>query len=286
MNIAVVTNFEKDPALRYTKLICSKLTELGAEVQVEVPVAEKLGMPLRQALRGELIRSADVLVALGGDGTILHAAKQAVVTGIPVLGVNIGRLGFMAGLEADEFDSLYRLLRGDYTIDDRMMLKVELRRGEKNSGVDSFLALNDAVISKGALSRIIDISITCNGRPSGRYRADGVIISTPTGSTAYSLSAGGPVIDPVLESIEVTPICPHSLTSRSVLFSPETVIGLHPERLDDREVYLAVDGQEAVKLSDNAEVFLSKAKEKVHFIRLKNDSFYETLYNKLSGRGI
>lgn len=286
MNIAVVTNSEKDPALRYTKLICSRLLELGAQVQVEAPVAERLDLPLLRVPRDGLARDAAVLVALGGDGTILHAAKQAVVTGVPVLGVNIGRLGFMAGLEVDELPSLSRLLRGDYAIDDRMMLNIELRGGGEGEAPLRFLALNDAVISKGALSRIIDLSITCNGRPSGRYRADGVIISTPTGSTAYSLSAGGPVIDPHLESIEVTPICPHSLTSRSVLFSADTVIGLHPERLDDREAYLTVDGQEAVKLGGNAEVFLSKAEEKVHFIRLKNDSFYETLYNKLSGRGI
>lgn len=287
MDIAVISNHDKDPALRYTRLICSRLLEMGASVRVEKATAERLGLPLQGGGREELLRGADALVALGGDGTILHAAKEAVGTGIPVLGVNIGHLGFMAGLEADELDSLGRLLRRDYAIDDRMMLRVEVRQNAGGrQGTRVFSALNDAVVSKGALSRIIDISLTCNGQPSGKYRADGIIVSTPTGSTAYSLSAGGPVVDPVLESIEVTPICPHSLTARSLLFSPRTVIGLIPERLEEREVFLTVDGQESVRLESPVEIRILRAEEKAHFIRFKNDSFYETLYTKFAERGI
>lgn len=204
------------------------------------------------------------------------------MSGVPVLGVNIGHLGFMAGLEVDELEELKRLLNDDFITDDRMMLEITF---ENRPGV-KYYALNDVVISKGALSRIIDISISCNGRPVSGYRADGVIVSTPTGSTAYSLSAGGPIIDPVLECIEVTPICPHSLLSRTVLFTPQTVIGLQVKKLVDKDAYLTIDGHDSVKLEEYEKVNISKAKQKAKLIRLKDISFYEVLNNKFTERGV
>jgi NAD+ kinase len=231
----------------------------------------------------ELFKQANVITALGGDGTILHVAKKAALTNTPVLGVNIGRLGFMAGIEVDELDGLSKILSGDFTTSDRMMLEINIGQGERKV---SYYALNDAVVSKGSLSRIIDIAISCDGRPVGNYRADGVIVSTPTGSTAYSLSAGGPVIDPVLESIGVTPICPHSLISRTVLFAPKTVIGLQPQKLSDKDAYLTVDGQDAVRLENFENIYISKAKYKAKLIKLKDISFYEVLYNKFTERGV
>ena len=283
MKIAVVTNPEKDENFIYTRLICARLIEFGAQVLI-APLAAGQGIPdkVRVVNPNELYSCADVIVALGGDGTILHAAKRAALSGVPVLGVNIGRLGFMAGLEVDELDGLSMLTKGNYVTDDRMILEISF---DRRPG-EVYYALNDAVISKGALSRIIDIGISCDGRQVGGYRADGVIVSTPTGSTAYSLSAGGPVVDPVLESIEVTPICPHSLISRTVLFAPKTIIGLQIQKLADKDAYLTVDGQDAVKLSEYEKVFFSKAKQKAKLIRLKDISFYEVLYNKFTERGV
>ena len=283
MKIAIITNPEKDKKFLYTRLICARLFEFGAQVIIPPQTDVQENVPNVQVLPlDEIFSCADVIVTLGGDGTILHAAKRAALSGVPVLGVNIGRLGFMAGLEVDELDGLRMLTTGNFVTDDRMILEISFdsRPGEV------YYALNDAVISKGALSRIIDIGISCDNRPVGAYRADGVIVSTPTGSTAYSLSAGGPIVDPVLESIAVTPICPHSLISRTVLFAPKTVIGLQMQKLADKDAYLTIDGQDALKLNEYEKVFVAKAKQKAKLIRLKDISFYEVLYNKFTERSV
>lgn len=282
MKIAVISNPDKDLEFRYSKTICTRLLELGAQVLAPDEREKEIG--IRGVIyndEDDIYKVADAVVALGGDGTILQIAKRASVFGKPVLGVNIGRLGFMAGMEVDELDGLERLLLGDYIIDERMMLAARASGGDGRE----FCALNDVVLTKGALSRILDIEVSCGGRPVATYRADGIIVSTPTGSTAYSLSAGGPVIDPALESIGVTPICPHSLVSRTVLFSPGAVIGLRAVRLMEKEAFLTVDGQDVLKLENGETVYISTAKCKARLIKLKNMSFYEILNNKLSERG-
>lgn len=279
MKIAVIANPEKDKNYIYTRLICARLIELGAEVAISAQASDYIkDMPVKILNGGNIYDFAQIAIVLGGDGTILHSAKEAALFGIPVLGVNVGRLGFMAGLEVDELDGLNRLMSGEFISDDRMMLEINF----KNRPGVKYYALNDVVISKGALSRIIDIDISCNGRPVGGYRADGVIVSTPTGSTAYSLSAGGPIIDPILNCIEVTPICPHSLLSRTVLFTAETVIGLQLNKLVDRDAYLTIDGQNALKLEDFELVHISKSSQHAKLIRLKDISFYEVLHNKFT----
>lgn len=283
MKVSVVTNLDKDHDFTYTRLICSRLIQFGAQVivpPVAASIAQKVGAKV--ATVDEIYSSVDVIVTLGGDGTILHTAKRAAQSGISVLGINIGTVGFLAGLEVDELDGLKMLTTGNFVTDERMMLQISFASRPN----ELYFALNDAVISKGALSRMIDIKISCDGRPVSGYRSDGVIVSTPTGSTAYSLSAGGPVIDPVLESIAVTPICPHSLVSRTVLFAPETVIGLQIQKLAEKDAYLTVDGFDSIKLKEYETVYVSKAQQKAKLIRLKDLSFYEILYNKLTERGV
>jgi NAD+ kinase len=282
LKIAVITNIKKDKLFNCTQLICERLTELGAEVLVPERNKDNAPPDVKAVAESEIYSSAEIIVVLGGDGTILHTAKKASDYDKPVLGVNIGRLGFMAGLEINELEKLNVLLNGDFSIDERMLLKIEFDRRPGTV----YYALNDAVVSRGALSRIIDIEMSCDGRFAGGYRADGVVVSTPTGSTAYSLSAGGPVIDPSLESIAVTPICPHSLISRTVLFKPEKVIGLKVKDLKETEAYLTVDGQDSVKLDENEEVLISRAKRKAKLIKIKDTAFYEVLYNKLTERGV
>jgi NAD+ kinase len=186
----------------------------------------------------------------------------------------------MAGLEVDELDRLERIFDGDYEIDSRMMLEVKTSSG----GV--LYALNDAVIYKGERSSIIDIRVDCNSREVGNYHADGIIISTPTGSTAYSLSAGGPVIDPGLESIGITPICPHSLIARTILFEPESQLCVYPCKLEGKEAFLTVDGQDIIKLESDAFVTVSRSQFKTKLVKLKDISFYEVLKHKMSERGI
>lgn len=279
----MIANEERDLNYCCTKAICSRLVSLGAQVLVSREVPGFEDSPVRKLEKEAIYQQAGIIVALGGDGTILHIAKKAAQAHIPVLGVNVGRLGYMAGIEAYELESLSKLIDRDYQTDRRMLLRIEITgaRGKK-----VFHALNDAVVSKGALSRIIDIEVTCNGRRVSGYRADGVIVSTPTGSTAYALSAGGPVIDPVLESIGVIPICPHSLISRSLLFSPASKIGIVTGKANEKEVFLTVDGQETIQLSDDDQVSITRADHKAKLIRLKDNTFYEVVNQKLSERGI
>lgn len=283
MKIAVVTNPKRDPKYIYTKLICTKLKQFGAEVYVPIQSSQNAEISDATAITmSEVYSIADSIVVLGGDGTILHAAKRAALTQVPVLGINIGNLGFMAGLEIDELDKLELLTKGKYNIDERMMLQINF---ESRPGT-AYYALNDAVVEKATLSKLININICCDNRRIGKYRADGIIISTPTGSTAYALSAGGPIIDPVLESMELTPICHHSFLSRSVMFSPTSVIGIKVQDLTEKEAYLTIDGINSIKLKENESVTVSKAKQKAKIIRIKDISFYETLFNKFTERGV
>lgn len=201
--------------------VCAALRKLGAEVLLP---GEGDAFPSPNA--DALIRESDVTVALGGDGTIIHTAKRAAICGRAVLGINGGRLGFMAGLEADELERLSALIRGEYTVEKRMLLDIVVQTGE--GGGTRYSALNEAVVSRGSLSRMIELEVSNRGERVARYRADGVIVATPTGSTAYSLSAGGPVIDPALRCLLLTPVCPHSLHSRSYLFDEDAVLAVRP----------------------------------------------------------
>lgn len=283
MKIAVVTNPKKDEKYIYTRLICSKLRLYGAEVFVPVQTAQLApAIEAEPVSLNELYTSAEVIVVLGGDGTILHAAKKAALSGVPVLGINIGTLGFMAGLEVDELDKLELLTQGKFNIDERMLLKIVFDSRPGNI----YYALNEAVIARSTLSKIIDINICCDNRRIGNYRADGIIVSTPTGSTAYSLSAGGPIVDPVLECMELTPICPHSFVSRSVMFSPNSKIGIKIQDLENKDAFLTIDGLNSIELKTDERVTITKATEKAKIIRLKDLSFYEVLYNKFTERGV
>ena len=281
MRIAVISSLEKDKNFKFTRQVSSHLLKMNASVFL--PASNKAAaVENAEYLENNLLfDSVELIIAIGGDGTILHAAKSAALKQLPVLGINTGRLGFMAGLEVDELERLEKLFSGDFEIDSRMMLEV---RVSGNDGV--FYALNDAVVSRGSLSRIIDIMVTSNGREVAGYRADGIIISTPTGSTAYSLSAGGPIVDPLLESIGITPICPHSLISRTILFEPNSQISILPHNLQEKEAWLTIDGQNIVRLESGAEVFVSRSKLKTKLVRLKDISFYEVLKNKMNERGI
>lgn len=228
-----------------------------------------------------MIEQSQVVIALGGDGTIIHSCKHAVLESKPVLGINVGRLGFMAGLELDELDELKKLKNFEYTIENRMMLDVKVIDGEEVRG---YHALNDAVISKGALSRIVDLSVKHNNIEIRNYRADGLIVATPTGSTAYSLSAGGPIIEPSMESILLTPICPHSLISRAIMFSDDSKLEIKPLMLNESEVYLTIDGESAIELTRNSNVIIKKSNLKASLIKIKEKNFYRILEDKLTER--
>ncbi len=222
--------------------------------------------------------TADIIICFGGDGTILHMAKLATRHGIPILGVNIGTMGFMAELESSELDQLPRLVSGDYTIDSRMMLDVTVHR--QRDIIFHELSLNDVVITKGSVARIVHLSVAFDGVQAMECGGDGIIVATPTGSTAYSLSAGGPIVEPEAHSIIVTPICAHDIGSRCMVASSTRTVTVELTRNARRNAYLSVDGGKSLRLSMGDVTTVRKSDKETKLIRLKNRSFYDVVNTK------
>lgn len=275
MRAAIIPNLEKTHTEDIVRRAVKILAASGIESLLPASVYPAFGVGTSCDDR-EIYRLADWVICIGGDGTILHTAKKAAAENKPVLGINAGRVGFMAGLERDELERLSLLRTGEYALENRMLLKATVSAHRK-----TFYCLNDAVISKGSLARMIDITVDLGGEQIS-YRADGLIAATPSGSTAYSMSAGGPVLDPSIESIILTPICPHSLFSRSILLSADAKISLSAAGAPGTRVYLSVDGEETHLLEPGSAVEIRRATDlTVRLIKLKKDSFYQTLSRKL-----
>jgi NAD+ kinase len=226
----------------------------------------------------EMIRQVDVILVLGGDGTLLHAARLVGAAGIPMLGVNLGSLGFLTEVKLDDiYSALEGLLSGQYQSEERVLLNVEVIREGKTEV--QYLALNDAVINKGALARIIDLEVSVNSQTVLSMRADGLIVSTPTGSTAYSLAAGGPIIYPTLEAFIVAPICPHTLTNRPVVIPDRDEVEVCLQRGTD--VMLTVDGQVGMPLKQNDCVKICRAQSTLKLVLPFGSTFFKLLREKL-----
>ena len=226
----------------------------------------------------------DCAIAIGGDGTTLNIAKKAAFLNKSALGINAGRLGFMSGIERDELSLLTKLINKEYIIDERAMLKATLEKdGELLS---SHHCLNDIVVSRGNFARLIDVTITCDGRSVSNMRSDGVIISTPTGSTAYSMAAGGPVVSPEADCIIETPICPHSLMDRSIIFSADKELIVTANNDQNNSPIMTVDGQEAVNLTPGCQIHIKKSDITTKLIKLKAENFYEVLNKKIIERRV
>ena len=224
------------------------------------------------------LHDADAVICFGGDGTILHMAKTATRHGIPILGVNIGTMGFMAELESTELDQLSRLANDDYAIDHRMMLDVTVHRDRDIVFHD--ICLNDVVITKGAVARIVHMAVNCDGVQAMECGGDGVIIATPTGSTAYSLSAGGPIVEPEAHSILVTPICAHDVASRGFVASDKRVFTIGLTRNARRNAFLSVDGGKALRMNMGDLATIRRSNLTTGLIRLKDRSFYDVVNMK------
>jgi NAD+ kinase len=228
---------------------------------------------------GPLPDSTDCVIALGGDGTLLSVARRAAATGIPILGVNLGNLGFLTEVEPVNVEkALEALVRGDYVIEERTMVKATVMRTGRS--VASLVGLNDVVISKGAFARIISLDIFVNDEYYTTFPADGIIISSPTGSTAYSLSAGGPLISPSIDVMLVTPICPHTLFSRSLVIAGDDSVRVVVEAPHE-EVAATVDGQVGFKVESHDEIIVERAPQVTRFVRLQAKSFYGTMRERL-----
>lgn len=280
MKAALYPNFQKKNALDCARDVCGVLIAEGITVSVSEEfreqfedIAEVVYEPVEYSAK-----TADVVIAIGGDGTILRCAKYLIGTPTKLLGINTGTLGFMAGLEADQLDKLKKLKTGDYNVSDRMTLSAVIHTPD---GDRIYTALNDICIKSKNL-KICDFEVLSDGYLIGRYRADGVLFSTPSGSTAYALSAGGPVIEPDLECIEMTLICPHSLFSRATLFSAERSLIFRDTTSDsERPMCITVDGDTCIELRNGQSIEIRKGSEKVKFIDLIGNSFHESLCRKM-----
>lgn len=221
---------------------------------------------------------ADMLICFGGDGTLLHTAKTATRQGIPVLGVNIGTMGFMAELESGELSQLARIANDDYTIDNRMMLDVTVHRDRDIIFHD--LCLNDVAITKGAVARIVHLKVQCDGVQAMECGGDGIIVATPTGSTAYSLSAGGPIVEPDAHSILITPICAHDVASRCIVVSDKRTVSVTMTQNARRNAYLSVDGGRTLRMNMGDVATIKKSNLCTKLVRLKDRSFFDVVNMK------
>ena len=224
------------------------------------------------------IGNAEMVICFGGDGTILHMAKAATKRDIPILGVNIGTMGFMAELESSELDKLALLADGNYMLDNRMMLDVTIQRDRDIIYHD--ICLNDVVITKGAVARIVHLQVKCDGVCALESGGDGVIISTPTGSTAYNFSAGGPIVEPDAKNIIITPICPHEVGSRCIVASDRRTVTVEMIHNARRNAYLSADGGRAVRLNMGDVATIKKSHLETKLVRLKDRSFYDVVSAK------
>lgn len=287
MKIVLSSNPYRDKGLRAALEAKRVLEHAGAKTVMCLPFQPKKGdrldlprqLPLFQ-LDKELA-TADLLICFGGDGTILHAARDAAFHEVPILGVNMGSVGFMAELERGELPLLAPLAHGMYTIEERMMLDVNVLRGDRLISKD--VALNDAVISKGSMARVAEMEVLADRVKVTAITGDGVIIASPTGSTAYSMSAGGPIVEPTSKSIIVTPVCAHQLAARAMVLAPERVVTVQLPRGNRKYLYLSVDGGKAVRLSGGDRVEIGCSQRVTQLVRLADRSFYQIINQKLGG---
>ncbi|HKX19182.1 MAG TPA: NAD(+)/NADH kinase [bacterium] len=291
--VGLSVNVEKlraDPEVgRLARAAVTLLTSRHVDVLVNRESAQTLGLPELGVAAPDLARRVEMLVVFGGDGTILYAARQAAPAGIPILGVNLGGFGFLAEVHDRAVDdALLRVLAGDYRVDERMMLQGQVcRRGHGDAGervVRELLALNDVVVTKSGYARLLRIRTDINEDHLATHLADGLIVATPTGSTAYSLSAGGPILHPDLQAIVLTPICAHTLNARAVVLSADEAITIRVEPTGAPSV-LTVDGQEGEPLEPDDIVRVARAPCRTRLVRLGRTGFYRLLRDKLAWGG-
>ena len=283
--IALIPNLTKNGAYEESLKAIRLLKSFGGKILMTADLSEKYSDNDIAFFESHevLIQKCDAVVTIGGDGTIIHAAKHAANFEKPLLGINMGRLGFVAELEPNELPMLERLFSGDYNVEKRQMLKVTLK---SKSGSKSFFALNDAVISRGSMTKIIDLDVWLKKSYICHYCADGLIVATPTGSSAYALSAGGPVIEPSMSCILMTPICSHSLLSIPVLINPSTEIHVNAASREDTDLTLTIDGETTIPITADDTVVITTAEIYAELIVLKDKTFYRVLSDKFTERGL
>lgn len=290
MRFGIAGNLEKEGLAD----IVQRLVERCRKENVEFAIEESLARKIRRQVRlkdlrisqvvpeKKLATSCDLLISLGGDGTILRMARSVAKKGTPILGVNLGKLGFLAEVSLEDLDTcITEILSGNYVVEERMMLEAVV-----DSSTKSYIALNDVVVDKYGTSRVVDFETYVNDDYLATFTADGVILSTPTGSTAYALANGGPIVIPANRSITISPICPHTLTARPVIVPDDSTITVKATHAPGR-VHLSADGQDEVLLNVPTEIKIKKAPYTAHLVKRRNTSYFDVLRKKLQwGRDV
>ena len=285
-NVILTPNPYRDRNFSTVRSAMQILKDSGMRVSLCLPFEVDRGFELPKDLRfsrlDRELPNADAIVCFGGDGTILHTAKAATRRNIPMLGVNIGTMGFLAELESSEIASLSQLASGAYKLDPRMMLDVTIQRDRDIIFHD--ICLNDVAITKGAVARIVYLSVECDGVQALSCGSDGIIVSTPSGSTAYNLSAGGPIVEPDARNMIITPICAHDMVSRCIVTSDRRVITVRMTQNARRNAFVSVDGGKAVRLNLGDTVTIRRSKLETKLIKLNDRSFYDVVNAKFQGK--
>ncbi len=281
-NVILTPNPYRDKNFATVREALKLLRECGMNPRVCLPFDVDRSFELPKDIRfhrlDRELPNAELVICFGGDGTILHMAKAATRRGIPLLGVNIGTMGFMAELESTELDKLRLLAEDKYTIDSRMMLDVTVQRDRDIIFHD--IGLNDVAITKGAVARIVHLEVKCDGVPAMECGGDGLVIATPTGSTAYSLSAGGPILEPEAKGMVITPLCAHDVGSRSIVTAEKRTITVNMIHNARRNAYLSVDGGRAIRMNMGDVATIRKSDHQTKLLRLKNTSFFDVVSAK------
>ena len=281
-NVILTPNPYRDKNFQTVREAMRILKNAGVQTKVCLPFEVDRSFELPRDIRfnrlDRELPNAEMLICFGGDGTILHTAKAAARKGIPILGVNIGTMGFMAELESTELDMLARVATGDYTVDSRMMLDVTIQRDRDIIYHD--ICLNDVAITKGTVARIVHLAVKCDDVSAMECGGDGIVIATPTGSTAYSLSAGGPIVEPDAKNMIITPVCAHDMISRSMVVSDKRKLTVQMIQNVRRNAYLSVDGGKAIRMNMGDTAIIKKSNLETKLVRLNERSFYEVLNTK------
>jgi NAD+ kinase len=282
--IGVITNKEKDIGLKYTALLVNEILSRGGNVSISSDVSIELGLTGKYADDDSVYKNSDIVICLGGDGTFLKTAREAYEKSIPILGVNLGSLGFLTEVDKNDIGiTVENILNDTYCVEERMMLETKIMRGDDAIAVD--VALNDIVISRGSLSRILHLKTYIDDVFVDSFPGDGLIISSPTGSTGYSLSAGGPIVEPDIDLMIMTPICPHILYSRSFITTGSRVIRVEVDEKYGHDAMVTVDGQIGYNIKGGDIIRVKKAGHSVKMIRTNSKNFFNILRTKFYDKG-
>lgn len=277
--VLLFPNAEKDLELAVTRGAAAILRTLGVNCLLSDEYAGRWDgdaetLPLEQALI-----AAEMIISIGGDGTLLRAAPYTLRRGLPLLGINAGRTGFLTELERDELHLLCRIAQGQFTVEKRMLLEAVLLRDDQEIPVAT--ALNDVVVTRGSCAQAVMLELLVDGRMMSRLLSDGLIVATPTGSTAYSLSAGGPVVEPGADCIVVTPVCPHALYAHSFVLSAQREILLKPLHVEERPAFITADGARPIHVECGDAVRIHRSEKTADIVRIKDRPFYDLVHEKL-----